>query len=273
MVIYYTNKGVVTYNNKLASIKLSESNPQTASSMAMYLITGSSSYLAPSENNQNNNNQQDQRNDERLSHTTNRREIGLEKRTATEGEKRRYFSLKRNKETSCLVPDKLSLFIGAEVMILKNIDASKNIVNGRRGVITEFTFVNDTNTCSSVTIQLHPLPNKQLEPPYTVIRQKVDTVAFPDGKKISMYQFPIRLSYAVTAHKAQGQTLDRVAVCLDEEAFTHGLFYVALSRVKRLKDLKLFGFAEFKESGPVFHINTLIQEMENRMDENSEYNF
>ena len=88
-----------------------------------------------------------------------------------------------------------------------------------------------------------------------------------------MYQFPIRLAYAVTAHKAQGQTLDRVAVCLDEEAFTHGLFYVAISRVRKLKHLMLFGFSEFRESGPVFHINSHIQEMENKMDENSEYNF
>ena len=269
MVIYYTNKGVETYNSKLASIKLNESNPQTASSMAMYLITGKSSYLAQSGTNQN----QPDQTTEILSQNTDRREIGLEKRQATEGEKRRYFNQKRNKETSCLVPDKLFLFVGAEVMILKNIDASKNIVNGRRGVITEFTYVDNTNSCSSVTIKLHPLPNKPVEPPYTVIRQKVDTVTFPDGKKISMFQFPIRLAYAVTAHKAQGQTLDRVAVCLDEEAFTHGLFYVALSRVRRMKDLRLFGFSEFKESGPVFHINTLIQEIENRMDENSEYNF
>ena len=44
-------------------------------------------------------------------------------------------------------------------------------------------------------------------------------------------QFPIRLAYSMTANKAQGQTLDRVGIYLGREFFSHGQFYVAISRV------------------------------------------
>ena len=42
----------------------------------------------------------------------------------------------------------------------------------------------------------------------------------------------------MTVHKAQGQTLGRVAVLLDEPVFGHGQLYVAASRVGRSEDLR-----------------------------------
>jgi ATP-dependent DNA helicase PIF1 len=44
-------------------------------------------------------------------------------------------------------------------------------------------------------------------------------------------QFPLRLAFAMTINKAQGQTLNHVGLCLKEPVFTHGQLYVALSRV------------------------------------------
>ena len=43
-------------------------------------------------------------------------------------------------------------------------------------------------------------------------------------------QFPVRLAFAMTINKAQGQTLKTVAIYLHEPVFAHGQLYVALSR-------------------------------------------
>jgi hypothetical protein len=43
-------------------------------------------------------------------------------------------------------------------------------------------------------------------------------------------QFPVKLAFALTIHKAQGQSLKRTAIYLPQPVFSHGQLYVALSR-------------------------------------------
>ena len=55
-------------------------------------------------------------------------------------------------------------------------------------------------------------------------------------------QFPICLAYAVTIHKSQGMTLERVIADLGSAVFGKGMIYVAMSRVKTMKGLTLLNF-------------------------------
>jgi ATP-dependent exoDNAse (exonuclease V) alpha subunit len=52
-------------------------------------------------------------------------------------------------------------------------------------------------------------------------------------------QMPLRLAYAVTIHKAQGLTLDKVFIDFDSGMFAHGQAYVAFSRARTLEGLEI----------------------------------
>ena len=53
-------------------------------------------------------------------------------------------------------------------------------------------------------------------------------------------QFPVRVAFAMTIHNSQGQTLQKVAVWLQESCFGHGQLYVAASRVGNPDNIKFF---------------------------------
>ena len=55
----------------------------------------------------------------------------------------------------------------------------------------------------------------------------------------SFGQYPIKLAWAITIHKSQGLTFDKLIIDLDHGAFTHGQVYVALSRCRSLEGIIL----------------------------------
>ena len=55
-------------------------------------------------------------------------------------------------------------------------------------------------------------------------------------------QYPIRIAYALTIHKSQGQTLEKVVIDLGKSEQSLGLTFVALSRVKKFKDFIIKSF-------------------------------
>lgn len=54
------------------------------------------------------------------------------------------------------------------------------------------------------------------------------------------FQFPVRLAFAITINKAQGQSLSVAGINLENPCFSHGQLYVACSRVGSAKKLFIF---------------------------------
>ena len=61
-----------------------------------------------------------------------------------------------------------------------------------------------------------------------------------DTVELQLYQYPLSLAWAITIHKAQGLTMDKIL--LDTDCFEDGQLYTALSRIKNLQDLFLTNF-------------------------------
>jgi len=174
---------------------------------------------------------------------------------ATEKDYRHYIAYLK-KESDSLVPFCLSFCIGSRVMLLKNINISDGLVNGRRGTVTDILFEDDV--ISAIVVKFDPIsvfPSQEEH----IIKMKVDTYKSFDGVSLNFYQFPLKLCYSITAHKSQGQTLSKVAVCITEKAFAHGSFYVALSRVRSFDDILFFGIT-FPPNGPSLHSNEFISD-------------
>lgn len=133
----------------------------------------------------------------------------------------------------------LCLKLGAQVMLLKN-DPERRYVNGTIGKIVALE-----QESLKILIEENGLEWKEIEvTPVTweIIRYKSDP-ANPDeilSEVIGTFtQFPLRLAWAVTIHKAQGKTFDRVIIDLGTGAFEHGQTYVALSRCRTLEGIVL----------------------------------
>jgi ATP-dependent DNA helicase PIF1 len=129
---------------------------------------------------------------------------------------------------ACPAPRTLRLKLGAQVMLNRNISARQGLVNGARGVVERFTpggmpVVRFAASDAAITIS----------------RERW-TVRVGGQEAASRAQVPLALAWAVTVHKSQGLTLDRVEVSLDR-AFEAGMAYVALSRARSLEGLRIVG--------------------------------
>lgn len=116
----------------------------------------------------------------------------------------------------------LVLKVGAQVMLLTNLDFDLGLVNGSRGVVKRF----DEQGLPVVQF-LHGEPHS------------IAVSSWPseelDG--VVRRQIPLKLAYAVTIHKSQGMTLDSALIDIGTSTFECGQAYVALSRVKNLESL------------------------------------
>ena len=133
----------------------------------------------------------------------------------------------------------LRLKIGAPIIVLRSL-CPPQITNGTRCVIKQMM----TNVIE-VEISNGPFKGEIfLIPRIPIIPSDVPF-------HFKRLQFPIRLCFAMTIHKAQGQTLNAVGVDLTEPLFSHGMLYVAASRTGNPSNL-FFCAPDYKTKNVVY---------------------
>nr|XP_055058590.1 ATP-dependent DNA helicase PIF1 isoform X2 [Misgurnus anguillicaudatus] len=124
----------------------------------------------------------------------------------------------------------LQLKVGAQVMLTKNLDVQRGLVNGARGVVVDFQ------------------PGSQGLPRVRFLCGAVEVMKrerwmfkASGGLYLSRQQLPLKLAWAISIHKSQGMTLDCVEISL-ARVFESGQAYVALSRARSLEGLRVMDF-------------------------------
>lgn len=175
---------------------------------------------------------------------------------------------------NCMAPQLLELKKGAQVMLIKNID--ETLVNGSLGKIIGFMDERTFDAYNNNEEQFHMLQSTEdedLNPSEQRQKMKINSlgnttqtfplvrfvisdgttrellciretwkVELPNGEvQASRSQVPLILAWALSIHKAQGQTLERVKVDLGK-VFEKGQAYVALSRATSMDGLQVLRF-------------------------------
>ena len=122
---------------------------------------------------------------------------------------------------------------GSLVMFVKN-DLSKRWVNGSLGTVTKLT---DNQIFVSVKGIEYEVQYTEWE--QYVYRYDPQTKTLQKEVVGTFSQVPLRLAWAITIHKSQGQTYDSVSLDIGTGAFTSGQTYVALSRCRSITSLYL----------------------------------
>lgn len=150
----------------------------------------------------------------------------------------------------------LKLKQGCPLMLLRNLDPSIGLCNGTRLILTEIRprvlkcrILGGRFAGSSVFI------------PRITLKPSDQSLPLP----FSRHQFPVRLAFAMTVNKSQGQSVKHVGLDLRVPVFSHGQLYVALSRCTSKDRIKILLPAEANGQTPniVYHevLNGIVNGM------------
>lgn len=134
-------------------------------------------------------------------------------------------------EASGLPRHCLNFKIGAIVMMMRNFNTPRGIINGTRMQIVRMyrNSIECKILTGSSTGECILIPRIKISP---------SSEQFPFN--FTRLQFPLQLAFCMTITKSQGQSLNKVAIWLPEPCFAHGQLYVALSRSTTFDGVRIF---------------------------------
>lgn len=137
----------------------------------------------------------------------------------------------RSISSSSLPPGELRIKIGCPLILLRNLSPSKGLCNGTRMIVVGM---------SERVLQVRLLGGDHdgeyaFIPRISLIPTSTPAYTF----KIKRRQFPVKLAFAITINRAQGQSVKYVGLDLRIPVFAHGQLYVALSRVTSKDNLRV----------------------------------
>uniref|UniRef100_A0A8I6YMD2 ATP-dependent DNA helicase n=1 Tax=Hordeum vulgare subsp. vulgare TaxID=112509 RepID=A0A8I6YMD2_HORVV len=130
-----------------------------------------------------------------------------------------------------LPPHALKLKLNCPVILLRNIDLANGLCNGTRLVVRGF----ERNAIDAEIMIGQHAGRRVFLPRIPLCPSDNDMFPFKFKRK----QFSLRLSFAMTINKVQGQTIPIVGVYLPNPVFSHGQLYVALSRATAKRNIKI----------------------------------
>jgi ATP-dependent DNA helicase PIF1 len=134
----------------------------------------------------------------------------------------------------------ISLKVGAQIMLLNN-DPYGRWVNGSVGRVIEILGAGDKSP-EIITVELTDESLVEVERfTWEIFEYRFDEESNSIQTQTlgSFTQFPLRLAWAITIHKSQGKTFQRIILDLQRGAFSPGQTYVALSRCTALEGIVL----------------------------------
>lgn len=172
-------------------------------------------------------------------------------------------NMKKLYENTPPAEKELRLRVGAQVMLVANLDLHSGLANGSRGVVVRF------EECHRLTLNV-PEASEKDETSKVSVSELLESLAGPEVKKypvvkftngrelmiteyawtrgdnitgsVTFKQIPLKLAYAVSIHRSQGATLDCGVAAIDSGVFEYGQAYVALSRFRNLQGMRLTAF-------------------------------
>lgn len=176
---------------------------------------------------------------------------------------------------------RLPLCIGCRVMLTRNLWANVGLVNGAQGTVYDISWAEGANVENDPPQIIMVAFDNYTGPPFLlpggeelrdggrpvvpILRVQHEFV-LRAGTGLRK-QFPLLVCYAITVHKSQGITLDKVVYDISEPEFASGLSYVAVSRVKTLDGLMFespFDRSRICRQEPVRSMQLMISDYEAR---------